>query len=96
MVDMRRLETQSEPTPTVGHRAASAVARDRGISDTTLWRWEKLGWIKTANISGKKYVDLESLAGFDRRAAAGEFAKDPAGAAGVSHKTRLKTEGTSK
>jgi hypothetical protein len=92
MVDMRRLETQSEPTPTVGHRAATAVARDRGISAVTLWRWRSRNWIKSANISGKIYIDLESLADFDRRAAAGEFSKVPAGAAGVSSRVRAKKE----
>jgi hypothetical protein len=45
------------------------------FSDVTLWRWRRLGWIKTVNISGKVYVDLESLADFNRHAAAGEFAR---------------------
>ena len=78
-----------------GTRAARAVTRDRGISDVTLWRWARRGWVKLINISGKNYVDLVSLAEFDRRAAAGEFAKAPAGAAGVSHKARaIKEERT--
>lgn len=64
-----------------GLRAAKAVARDRGVSDVTLWRWRKNGWIKLVNISGRPYVDLASLAEFDRRAAAGEFARPPSGAA---------------
>ena len=73
---------------TTGLRAARAVARDRGVSDVTLWRWRARGWIKTANVSGKIYVDLASLADFDRRASAGEFSKAPAGAAGASSKAR--------
>jgi hypothetical protein len=77
-----------QPIPTAGLRAVKAVARDRGISDVTLWRWERRGWIKTVNICGKKYADLESLAAFDRRAAAGEFAKPPHGAAGASARER--------
>jgi hypothetical protein len=81
-----------QPITTAGLRAAKAVARDRGISDVTLWRWDRRGWIKTANISGKKYVDLQSLAEFDRRAAAGEFAKAPSGAAGASSSARAKKE----
>lgn len=79
---MQRLETQITPAPNGGLRAASAVARDRGISDVTLWRWRTRGWIQTVNISGKIYVDLASLADFDRRACTGEFSKAPTGAAG--------------
>jgi hypothetical protein len=89
---MNRLEAQTEAMPSVGLRAACAVARDRGISDVTLWRWDRRGWIRTVNICGKKYVDLQSLAEFDRRAAAGEFAKAPAGAAGSSSRARLEKE----
>jgi hypothetical protein len=77
---------------TTGLRAVKAVARDRGISDVTLWRWERRGWIKTVNICGKKYAVLESLAEFDRRAAAGEFAKPPHGAAGASARKRAEGE----
>jgi predicted site-specific integrase-resolvase len=79
-----------EPIPTVGLRAARAVVRDRGISDTTLWRWCRRGWIKAVNISGKNYIDVSSLAEFDRRAAAGEFSKPSAGAAGASSAARKK------
>lgn len=73
-----------QPKTAGGLRAAKAVARERGISDTTIWRWERRAWITTVNISGKKYVCLRSLGEFDRRAAAGEFAKPPAGAAANS------------
>jgi hypothetical protein len=68
-------------TPTSGFRTAMAVARDRGISTTTLWRWARRGWIRTVNIAGRPYVCLDSLKEFDRRAAAGEFAKPPHGCA---------------
>jgi len=71
-----------------GLRAAKAVCRDKGISDTTLWRWGRRGWIKLVNICGKIYVELESLAEFERRAATGEFSKAPAGAARKSQKAR--------
>ncbi len=77
---------------TTGLRAAKAVCRDRGVSDTTLWRWGNRGWIKVVNICGKTYVDLQSLAEFDRRAAAGEFAKPPHGAAGASARDRAERE----
>jgi hypothetical protein len=68
-----------QPTTPMGLRASKAVGRDRGISEVTLWRWRQRGWIRTVNISGKIYVDLQSLAEFDRRAALGEFSKAPAG-----------------
>ena len=71
-----------------GLRSSRAVTRDRGISDVTLWRWARRGWIKLVNICGENYVDLKSLAEFDRRAAAGEFAKAPTGAAGASSQAR--------
>jgi hypothetical protein len=79
---------QIETVSITGHRSSRAVTRERGISDTTLWRWARRGWITLVNISGKNYVDLTSLAEFDRRASAGEFAKVPAGAAGASCKKR--------
>ena len=94
-----KIPVEEQPVPnnagqpiTTGLRSAKAVARDRGISDVTLWRWNRRKWIKTVNICGKNYVDLQSLADFDRRAAAGEFAKAPAGAAGASSKARAERE----
>lgn len=71
-----------------GLRAARAVASDRGISPITIWRWGRKGWITLINIAGKPYVDLASLAEFDRRAAAGEFSRPPSGAAGRSAEER--------
>jgi hypothetical protein len=94
-----KIPVEEQPVPNndaqpiaTGLRAAKAVARDRGISDVTLWRWHRRKWIKTVNICGKNYVDLQSLADFDRRAATGEFAKAPAGAAGASSKARAERE----
>ena len=78
-----------------GFRAAKAVAADRGISSVTLWRWIRSGWIRSINIAGRPYIELESLADFDRRAAAGEFAKAHSGAAAESHRTKLGTESSS-
>jgi hypothetical protein len=89
------MQTQESPIaamPATGLRAAKAVCRDRGISDVTLWRWGRRGWIKIVNICGKCYVDLESLAEFDRRAALGEFAKPPVGAALKSAEKRAAKE----
>lgn len=71
-----------------GLRAAKAVARDEGVSDVTIWRRVKLGLLIAVNIAGRPYITSESLAEFYRRAAAGEFAKPPAGAAGASRKAR--------
>ena len=81
-----------QPMISGGLRAAKAVCRDRGISDVTLWRWRKRGWVKTANVCGKIYVDIDSLADFDRRAALGEFSQPPAGAAGASNRTLMEKE----
>ena len=81
-----------QTTTTSSLRSAKAIARDRGISDVTLWRWQKRGWIKSVNICGKNYICLQSLAEFDRRAAAGEFAQGPVGAAAASHKARTDKE----
>ncbi|MGP8198991.1 MAG: hypothetical protein ACLQU4_05750 [Limisphaerales bacterium] len=78
---MEPIEPQINVMPATGLRAAKAVCRDRGISDVTLWRWAKRGWVKLVSISGKNYVDMQSLAEFDRRAALGEFARGPVGAA---------------
>jgi hypothetical protein len=75
-----------------GLRAAKAVARDRGISGVTIWRWGKRGWINILNVCGRPYVDLASLAAFDERARKGEFAAPPSGAAGASSKARVEKE----
>lgn len=91
---MKPQEISDNETPATGLRASRAVSRDRGISDVTLWRWARRGWIKTVNISGKVYCDLASLADFDRRAAAGEFAQRPAGAARKSAEARAAKEAT--
>jgi hypothetical protein len=78
---LARQETAKiKPGPTA-MRAATAVCRDRGISTITLWRMRRKGWIECANVCGKIYVIMASLAEFDRRAALGEFAKAPRGAA---------------
>ncbi len=70
-------------------RAASAVRKDRGVSKTHFWRQVKLGRIKVCNINGRLYVDMDSLAEYDRRALAGEFARKPVGAAAKSSAARL-------
>jgi hypothetical protein len=62
--------------PTSLHKFADQVGR----SAPTIWRWQKLGWIEKGdvlNIAGKPYITAEGIAKFNRRAAAGEFAKKP-------------------
>lgn len=80
------------PITTVGLRAAKAVARDEGVSDVTIWRRVKRGWLTAVNISGRPYITTESLAMFYRRAGAGEFSKPPTGAAGASSRARVAKE----
>jgi hypothetical protein len=46
------------------------------ISSATGWRWRKRGWIPTVNICGRVYVSRAAIAEFERRAAAGEFARE--------------------
>lgn len=89
---MKPLEPTNNAPTTTGLRASKAVCRDRGISDTTLWREGKRGRIKILNINGRAYVDLASLAEFDERARRGEYARPPAGAARKSAEARAAKE----
>lgn len=47
-----------------------------GVNAITAWRWRRDGMLKTVNICGRQYVRSEDVADFNRRALAGEFAKD--------------------
>jgi hypothetical protein len=47
-----------------------------GIKDTTAWRWRKHGWLTTTNIAGRQYLMPKDIQEFNRRASAGEFAKE--------------------
>jgi hypothetical protein len=69
------------PQPSTKLRHSSLVLRELGISKTTLWRWSKQGLLKTVKIYNIIYVDLDSLADLEKRARAGEFIKEPHGAA---------------
>lgn len=86
---MKPVEEQVSTLPQTELRAASAVCRDRGISDTTLWRMGKRGDIRLVNVAGRCFVDMRSLAEFDARALRGELAKKPSGAALRSTEARL-------
>jgi len=56
-------------------RSTCSVAKDLGISDTTLWRWRKYGWLQTVNINGRPFVLMDSLNAFIERAKTGEFSQ---------------------
>jgi hypothetical protein len=45
------------------------------VAPTTGWRWRKRGLINPINIFGRLYLSRQSIADFERRAAAGEFSK---------------------
>jgi len=82
--------TQNGETPAI--ISLSNWLRNLGRSDTTGWRWCKAGWLHPINIAGRPYLTREDIQRFHARAAAGEFAKAPSGAAGASRKARAKKE----
>ncbi len=47
-----------------------------GVQPITAWRWRRKGWLRTVNICGRVYVARDTIADFERRAAAGEFARE--------------------
>ena len=49
-----------------------------GLSVVTVWRYRRAGWLNTLNICGRHYLTRSEIARFNTRAAAGEFAKEPA------------------
>lgn len=53
-----------------------AFIQRMGVTDTTAWRWRKRDWLKTTNILGRQYVMPHAVREFNRRAEAGEFAKE--------------------
>jgi len=78
---------QSKEIPS-GLRAAKTVARDYGVTPITIWRWVQRGWLSAVNVAGRPYITSESRARFDERAAKGEFAKPPSGAARIQSEKR--------
>lgn len=50
--------------------------RGRGLTRVTGYRYRKQGLIKTINIFGRLYVTRGEIKNFERRAIAGEFAKE--------------------
>src|SRR5262249_43610824 len=49
-----------------------------GLSAVTVWRYRRAGWLNTLNICGRHYLTRAEIARFNARAAAGEFAREPA------------------
>jgi hypothetical protein len=47
-----------------------------GVAPVTAWRWRRKGWLKTVNIMGRVYLTDEARREFNRRAEAGEFARE--------------------
>ncbi len=47
-----------------------------GVTPVTAWRWRRKGWLRIVNIQGRVYLTPEAIAEFQRRAEAGEFAKE--------------------
>lgn len=56
------------------------------ISPVSAWRYRNRKWIETICIAGRHYVTPEQQERFLRRAANGEFAKEPHGACKVAAK----------
>lgn len=67
----------SSPGPVTLQKYGAALGR----SAPTLWRYRRKGWLRTINIAGRPYVLPADALEFERRAAGGEFAQEPHGAA---------------
>ena len=66
--------------------------RSIGRSDTTGWRWCQAGWLHPVNIAGRPYLTRHGIRQFQARAAAGEFAQAPTGAAAASRKASARKQ----
>lgn len=71
-----RKQRQSNGSCASGLVALNKWASEIGITPITAWRFRKRGWIETVNICGRVYLTPEGIANFNRRAVAGEFAKE--------------------
>jgi hypothetical protein len=70
------MKTHAKPkNSSSGFIALSKWTNDLGISSTTGWRWERLGWIKTTLIGGRRYLETKEAEDFRQRALKGEFAR---------------------
>ena len=86
-IDMNKHTDTNQLDNETGMIALSVWLARMGRSDTTGWRWAKNGWIHPINISGKNYIDRQDRTQFEERAARGEFAKAPRGAAKTKGKS---------
>lgn len=59
--------------PTV--RALDKFTEDLGISPGCMWKWRKLGLIKTHNCHGRQFISAAEAERFVQRLEAGEFAR---------------------
>ena len=75
LVKSRATENTEAQSPVSDLAAYDHWLADLGISAATGWRWRRDGLITTVNICGRLYVSREAVEAFERRAAAGEFAK---------------------
>jgi hypothetical protein len=83
---MKRPELDRNCSPNLIALAAWLV--QIGRSDTWGWRHIKAGHLHPLNIAGRPYLTGADIEQFLRRAAPGEFARPPSGAARRSAKTR--------
>jgi hypothetical protein len=78
----------SATTPSIDSEPPLALDKfieQSGLSAVTVWRYRRAGWLNTLNISGRHYLTRAEIARFNTRAAAGEFAKEPARPKGREH-----------
>ena len=73
---MKNAETADKEKNGSGLTLYSTWLSRVGVSRTSGWRWQKLGWIKVINIAGRPYVKDAEAAQFIARAEAGEFARE--------------------
>jgi hypothetical protein len=71
----RAAENTAAPSSVSNLAAYDKWLEDMGISAATGWRWRRAGLITTVNILGRVYISREAVESFERRAAAGDFAK---------------------
>jgi hypothetical protein len=61
--------------PPLAWRSLSSKAAFPAV---TVCRYRRVGWLNALNICGRHYLTRAEIARFNLRAAAGEFAKEPA------------------
>jgi len=70
----------SDNPPAVDSSPPISLARfaeESGFSPATIWRYRRAGWLRTVNIAGRQYITRAEILRFNKRAAAGEFARVP-------------------